>query len=219
MAARGAVDGSGVADVSPRPANGSLVTLRDTGAGVGAVGIGVPNDGTLPAASPAKGSLRDDGGAAVGGDDGCRPAKGSLTGRVGAGVGEPRPAKGSGAADCGGADVSVENGPGRASATPMLENGSWLGARGAPKTGAGVRGAGTLAGTGGNVAANDGGSETCGAGTPTAAGTVLSATAGPVKKTWLHLLQRMRTGPPASLSSGTLKRVAQRSQVIITSRL
>jgi hypothetical protein len=33
------------------------------------------------------------------------------------------------------------------------------------------------------------------------------------------LLQRIRTGPPSSLSSGTLNRVLQRSQAMITTGL
>lgn len=164
---------------------------------------------------------------------GCtRAAKGS-TGTDAAGVAAARPANGSGGTVLArgiGAKPSVACEGGRLvfdGARGPPKTGAWPAGAGAPKAPGWVlvRGASSVDDGGGapcalgdvDGAANDGG---CVAASP--GGSVVAGTADAVSaaddatKTWLHLLQRMRTGPAPSFSSGTLKRVWQRSHAMIT---
>ncbi len=184
-----------------------------------------------PGASAAKGS-------GAGGDDAVKAANGS-TGFVGAGAGA---AKGSGTA-CGadgargangsgfGAEVvdggaSVANGSGAGDARP--DTGAGGSVIGADAKVAAAPGGWTAANGNEPVASTGGGGAVTGATgdaalQPAEAGLCINGTGigaeGAATKVWSHLLQRIRTGPPTSLSSGTLNRVRQRSQAMITLRL
>ena len=226
--AKGSAVGAAVFEV--RDGDGADNPLNGSGPARG----GIDANGSVGARTDAAGTANgpcsrrvDEAGSANGStaDRGGNDANGSL---AGGGVADviPRFVKGSGRVRRG-ADDDDENGIGAFAAAggvagmPRFANGSLLRRRGAPKTatapltGAGTDGARGAPNTGGSVdddtvAVGDGSK-------PGAGGAAPSATAaGPARKTWLHLLQRIRTAPAASLSSGTLKRVAQRSQVIIT---
>ncbi len=154
------------------------------------------------------------GGAGAGGGFTTNAANGSTDGAPR--DGDVRPAKGSGAegnAGFGGCDGTR--------GAPKMG-----GLAGAPKAGfVPVRGAVVAVGAGdaGDVvgAENDGGADASGDVCATPGGRVgpappsASIPDADATKTWLHLLQRMRTGPAPSFSSGTLKRVWQRSHAMI----
>lgn len=204
---RGGVDGAGATfKGAPRGLKGSLgggavCCVNADGGGEETAANGLTGPASMDGhAGPEKGSAAAPNGLAVGGRDGTRGANGSA-GR--GGIEELGPPRG-------------ENGP-PGLGTPANVSASASG-RGAPDTG-GIVGIVLLRGTptagsgfddrGTRVAA------VAGRGAP--AGDDVTVALAPAEKTWLHLLQRIRTGPAASLSSPTLKRVWQRSHVMITS--
>ncbi len=207
---RGAGDGAGATVRGPpRALNGSLgggagccVNADGGGDETAANGLSglVGIDGH---ARPEKGSAAAPNGLAVGGRDGALAANGSV-GRGGIeGLSAPKGENGS--PGLGGAEAPFPHPDGSAGGS----------GRGAPNIGGMV----LLWATPGDGPGFDGWGtrEAAVAGGDAPAGDETRAPPGPAEKTWLHLLQRIRTGPAASLSSPTLKRVWQRSHVMITS--
>jgi hypothetical protein len=154
----------------------------------------------------AKGS-DDDGGAANGGFDGARGCDSAANGSDdddGAENGGFDAARGANGSTPGGEAAAKGSTPGFDGVRAAANDGAGVPAWGMPN-GSVVDGLFCVRPLKGSLA------------TPAVApGTGVGVPSAPAENTWLHLLQRIRTGPAASFSSGTLKRVWHCSQVMIT---